>query len=152
MRVRRTLVAVLGHPLCGDDAVGTLVADRLRAVAGVEVVRVGDPTDLLNLCPGYERVVVVDAVCSGAPPGTLHRWDVGTAPLPERGFRGLSTHGLGLREVVDLARSLGLLPPRMVVLGVEGRSFQLGAPLSEEVRQALDRLLEWVLEEAGCTR
>jgi len=154
MRVRKTLVAVLGHPLCGDDALGTVVAQRLqRAVPPeVAVAHLVNPMDLLDLCPAYERMVVVDAVCSGAPPGTLYRWEVGTTPPPRRGFRGLSTYGLGLHEVLELARSLGLLPPRTVVLGVEGRSFHLGAFLSEEVRRALDRLLEWVWQETECTR
>ena len=35
----------------------------------------GDPTSLIDAWDGSEHVIVIDAVCSGAEPGTVHRLD-----------------------------------------------------------------------------
>ena len=58
-------------------------------------------------------------------------------PLP-RGALGMSTHGFGLAEALELARALGQLPRRCIVYAIEGASFETGAPLSPEVAAAVD--------------
>jgi hydrogenase maturation protease len=105
--------------------------------AGVTVAEHGgESAALLSLLEGVEDAVLVDACVSGAAPGTVRRFDVSAAPLPEARF-SLSTHGLGLAEAMELARALGQLPPRCIVYAIEGRTFELGAPLSPEVAAAV---------------
>ena len=53
-----------------------------------------EPTRLLGLWDGLQTLVVVDALRSGARPGTLRRFEVGDAPLP-RELRLASTHAMG---------------------------------------------------------
>ena len=53
------------------------------------------------------------------------------------GFAAGGTHALGLAAVVELARSLDLLPKRLVVVGIEAGQFDHGAPMSEAVQAAL---------------
>jgi hydrogenase maturation protease len=144
------LVIGLGSPDRGDDAVGGVVARAVSArLAGVEVVDHEDPTALLDLWVGHSPVVVVDAVVSGAPAGTLHGLETGSAGEPvstrawAHGSRG-GTHAIGLAEVVELARALGRLPGRLVVVGVEVERLDHGAPLSSAVAAAVPAAAERV--------
>jgi hydrogenase maturation protease len=142
----------LGSRYRGDDAVGPEVADRLRA-AGARVLECADdPTRLLDLWDGLETLVVVDAVSTGAPPGTLHRVDAGAGPLP-RELRLASTHAVGLADALALGQALGRAPSRVVVLGVEGSRFGMGDALSPVVEAALETLVADALAELGigCT-
>ena len=136
----------LGSPFRGDDAVGPAVAERLRG-AGVEVLDCADePTRLLDLWDGLDTVVVVDAVRSGAPPGTIHRVDAAEGPLP-RDLGLASTHAMGIAEALELGRTLGRAPHRVVVVGVEGSSFGMGEQMSPAVAAALDALVAATLAE-----
>jgi hydrogenase maturation protease len=149
---RAGLVIGLGQPDRGDDAVGPEVARHVAtlAVPDVRVVEHEDPTDLLDAWEGHDAVVLVDAVSSGAVPGTLHVLDAGAAGDVVSGAawratgRG-GTHGWGIGEVVALARALGRLPERLVILGVEAEQFDHGAPLSASVRDAVPHAAAAVL-------
>ena len=91
----------------------------------------------------------MDAVRSGAPAGTIHRFDASATALPET-FRGsTSTHALGLIGVIELGRTLGRLPARVVVYGIEGEHFKHGQELSPHVAGALDELVERVSRDAA---
>jgi hydrogenase maturation protease len=134
----RRLVAGVGHPDRGDDAIGPMVARRLRARVpdGVEVLEVaGEATRLLELMAEADAAYLVDAAVSGAPAGTISRLDPIATPLP-RNLLALSSHGLGLVEAVELARALGSLPRRLVIYAIEGAEFAPGAPLTPAVAAA----------------
>lgn len=148
------LVVGLGSVDRGDDAVGPAVAADVgeavagRGMPGVRVIDHEDPTALIELMDGHDFVVVVDAVRSGAVPGTLTVRPVGPGqePLPARADAGpAGTHGLGLAGTIELARALDRLPPQVVVLGVEAVHFEHGAPLSAPVLDAVPRAVEAVL-------
>jgi hydrogenase maturation protease len=145
----------VGNPWRGDDGAGLAVARRLRGTLpdGVDVLeREGEPTSLLDAWEGADALWLVDAVSSGAPPGTLHRLDAAEQELPA-GMFGASTHHFGLAEAVELARALGRLPRRTVVFGVEGARFDAGEGLTPEVDAAAARVAEAVREEVlACTR
>lgn len=135
----RTLVLGIGNPDRGDDAAGRIVARRLSGALpdGVEVdEHDGEATALLARIDGADAVYWVDACASGKAPGTVHRFDVAAAPLPSLSL-GVSTHGFGLGEAVELARTLGCLPQRAVVYAIEGASFDAGAALSPPVAAAV---------------
>jgi len=148
--VSRVVVAVVGNRLRGDDAAGPLVADALRA-AGHHIRIVEADTDPLAVLDAFgpdDTVFLVDAVRSGAPPGTIHEFapDGGALP-PER--PGGSTHGFGLAAVVDLARVLGRLPRSLVMLGIEGAGFDLGAEPQPAVRRAAAAVADRIAAAAG---
>ena len=143
------LVVGLGTPERRDDGVGLIVAEALRAglPEGVAVhLLPRQSLDLLALWEGCHQVWVVDAVCSGAPPGSCHRWQPALQPWPAHWQAG-STHGLGLAEVIALAESLGTLPIHLVVYGVEGEDFGMGEGLSSEVAAAVPRVMACMLRE-----
>ena len=107
-----TLVVGVGNAWRRDDAAGLVVARRLRE-SSPPVVRVieheGEPLDLIEQWACATAAVVVDAVSSGAQPGTIHRLDASQAELPAELFRG-STHALGVAEAVELGRAIDRLP------------------------------------------
>lgn len=151
-RGRDDLVVGLGSPDRGDDAVGPAVAADVAALglAGVEVVTHEDPTALVDLWSDRDLAVVVDAVCSGAPPGSVTVLETGgdARPLPESAWAGTGrggTHAFGLAAAVELSRALHRLPPRVVVVGVEAAAFEHGEPLSPPVTEALPAAVHAVL-------
>lgn len=142
----------VGSDFRGDDAVGLVVARavRERAPRGVTVHESrGDGTALLDLWAGAARVVVVDAMRSGTPAGTVVRFDgldEGRWPSGSPGALA-SSHAFGVLEAIELGRRLGLLPPSLVVYGIEGASFEIGAPLSPEVVSALPSVVDRIVAE-----
>jgi hydrogenase maturation protease len=135
----RCVVVGVGNPTRGDDAAGPMVARLLRRVLPHEVEVTehrGEATDLLTRIEGAAAAFLVDACTSDSAAGTVWRFDVAAAPLPQRAF-GLSTHGFGLAEAIELARALGRLPPRCIVYAIEGDLFESGAPLSPPVAAAV---------------
>jgi hydrogenase maturation protease len=148
----RTVVVGVGNGFRRDDGVGLVVAERVRAQSSrVEVVSCEqEPSRLLDAWAGADVALVVDAVSSGAEPGTVHRFDAAGQAVPSKVFRG-STHAFGVAEVIELARALERLPERVLVYGVEGSEFAAGEGLSPAVAAAVDPLAAELLEEAGCT-
>jgi hydrogenase maturation protease len=148
-------VVAVGNPWRSDDAAGLTVARRLRGTLAADVElreEAGEPTVLVDACEGADALWLVDAVSSGAPPGTVHRIDAAERALPAELFR-TSTHHIGLAEAVELARALGRLPRTAVVFGIEGASFEAGHGLTPAVEAAVERVAEQVREEVdACTR
>lgn len=125
---------------------------RLREPArrvGIEVgEQLCEPSDLLDTWQGRDAVVLVDTMRSGAQPGTIRRFDASSGPLPARWRGSASTHSFGLDEAIELARVLDRLPRRLIVVAVEGRTFETGTALSDDVAAAAPALACAVLREA----
>ncbi len=152
-RARGPIVVGLGSPGRGDDAIGSTVAAaiaRLKLV-DVEVVTNEDPTALVHLWDGTRFAVVIDAIMSSRRPGALVVTEVGKGrpPLPESSWgktgRG-GTHAFGLAAAVELSRSLDCLPHRVVLVGVEAKSFEHGSPMTPRVESAVSGAVERVLQ------
>jgi hydrogenase maturation protease len=129
----------IGNPDRGDDGAGRAVARLLRddPPPGVELIEQdGEVSSLLACFDGVPVVYLIDACLSGAPAGAVHRFDATAEPLPQDMF-SLSTHGMGLAEAIELARSLGQLPERCIVYAIEGLAFAPGTPLSPPVVAAI---------------
>lgn len=149
----RPIVIGLGNPGRGDDAAGRLAARALAPLLAdvAEVVEArGETTEILTLLEGRDDVVLIDACVSGARAGTTYELDMQTDAPPRKGGE-MSSHGLGLAEAIALARALGALPARCMIYAIEGARFEHGAPLSEEVAIAVDRLVQ-TLSRARCAK
>jgi hydrogenase maturation protease len=137
------LVACVGNILHRDDGFGVAVASRLAAEgslpAGVELIEtgIGGLSIVQQLMEGYEALIVVDAVDRGAAPGTVFVLepqvsDPATLPLDDL-----------------LARALGVLPERVLLVGCQPRDCEgLGEDLSPPVRAAVTIAAERVRELA----
>jgi hydrogenase maturation protease len=134
----QVLVIGLGNPDRGDDAVGVQVAREVAAERnGVNVLEFDDPSEALDAWDPEDTVIVTDAITSGGVPGDIHVIDAVAQTLSTGSWAAGGTHALGLAVVVELARSLGQLPRRLVVVGVEAAQFAHGTPLSEAVAAAV---------------
>jgi hydrogenase maturation protease len=138
------IVIGIGSEYRGDDAVGLLAARRTKEL-GLQDVTVleqdGDGAQLMEAWSGARVVMIIDAAGSGAPAGTVHRFEANADPLPAH-FSHHSTHAFGLAEAIELARALGQLPERVIIYGIEARNFAAGTGISPEVRAALDRVVD----------
>ncbi len=131
-----------------DDAVGLVVAERLRASFDRSTIEVmtasGEGTDLLERWRNAADVIVIDAVASDEEPmGTIYRWEAHDAPLPAKVFPQ-STHLFSLPQAVELARVLDELPRRLIVYGIVGEDFRMGEGLSATVQGTIDEVVRRV--------
>lgn len=145
------LILGLGNVLLEDDGVGgaavALLLDRFDVPPGARVLDGG--TLGLSLLPYLDQadaVILVDAVRTEAPPGTLVRLD-GDEVAPAVATR-LSPHQVGVADLLDGARWLGRYPRRVVLLGLVPASMDLAVGLSPAVRAALPQLVAGVVDEA----
>ena len=148
-----TLVIGLGNPILGDDGVGWRVADavRERTTPGdgidVECVAVGG-WSLMEHVLGYEKVVIVDAVHTGAaPPGTVGALPLASLADPSAGHT-TSPHDTSLRTALATAAALEADLPNMVtVVGIEiPAAFEFSEELTPAVARAVMPAAELVLD------
>jgi len=144
------LIIGCGNRQRGDDGAGILAAERLRALGVAAAECTGEASELMEAWSGVDDVIVIDAVVTGAPAGTVHVWD-GRRPLGPGKPAG-STHGLGVGEAIELARALGCLPSRLRVYGIEGAKFEIGGEVSAEVRRALEEVVDRIFVEVRAAR
>ena len=143
-----TAVVCVGNTARSDDAVGPLVAAELsRTPLPVPVhLSNGEPGDLLDLWRHLDRVVLVDAVVTGrSEPGTVHVLNASAQPLPV--VSHASSHGIGVPESIELARSLHQLPTDVRLVGIEAGSLEPGSELTPAVRAAIPDAVTQILFE-----
>jgi hydrogenase maturation protease len=144
------LILGLGNVLLGDDGVGPLALARLECdyhvPAEVRLVEGGTlGLALLGEITQAEHVILVDAVATGEPPGTLVRLDgeaVGDA-VRDR----LSVHQVGVADLLDAARLIGCYPRSVVLLGVVPEAIGLGVERTAAVEGAFTALVSAIVRE-----
>lgn len=128
----RRLIGI-GNPERGDDAAGWEVAGL---VTSWDVARLtAGSLALIDLWEGDDEVVIVDAMRSGSPKGTVIRINAIVDRLPQGAFS--STHAFGPAAVVELARTMNRLPRSLMVYGIEAGHVDHGVPMSLEVAAAV---------------
>jgi hydrogenase maturation protease len=146
---QQTLVIGLGNDYRGDDAVGRVVARRLKSIESTNVrimEESGEGAALIEAWKDADLVVLIDAVRSGGTPGNIHRFDARDQPIPTELFH-YSTHAFSVAAAVELARELGRLPATLIVYGIEGKTFEAGVGLSSEAELAAEQVLHKIKEE-----
>jgi hydrogenase maturation protease len=137
------LVIGVGNEYRGDDAIGLLVARRVRELGLENVIAIeesGEGAHLIEAWKGAETVIIVDAVSSGANPGSVYRFDAVAQRIPSKIFRH-SSHAFSVVEAIELARTMSQLPPHLIVIGIEGQSYEAGVGLSPEVKQGVEEVV-----------
>jgi hydrogenase maturation protease len=141
-----TLVLGLGNILLGDEGVGVRVIERLQdRYEFPEGVRVMDGgtlgLDLLPYLTGTSRLLVVDAIQAGEPPGTLLRLVGDEIPIFLDASK-VSPHQDGLQDLLAVAALTGHLPGEVVLWGVQIESLGASLELSPVVAAQVDTLVE----------
>ena len=140
----RVLVLGLGNALMGDDGVGAAVVDRLRdrvpISASARIVAAEDVLALLRIWNGERHVWFVDAVDSGAEPGTIHCFQ--HEEIFELVGDHFSAHGLSLVQCLRwmLVSVPKLRAARFRLWGVEPEKIAPREQLSTVVETSISRL------------
>ena len=130
----------IGNLLLSDDGAGIHALRGLRSDSRVgSMARLIDGgtigTDLLAEVYGCEKLLIVDAVDAGLPPGATIRMDF-SGPGPQK-IDTRNAHQLGIPALLDDLRLLGQAPRQVVLVGVQPASLGWGTQLSPEVAKAL---------------
>jgi hydrogenase maturation protease len=134
----RILVAGLGNLLLSDDGVGVHAVRELQkdVPRGVTAAEVGTAVLFaLDLFEKADRVLAIDAMEAGGPPGEVYVFGLDDVENPAV---KPSLHDFGLRSAFEF------LPghrPEVVVIGVEPGVIGYGLELSAAVRSALPRVV-----------
>lgn len=152
--MRITLVG-LGHEMHGDDEIGLEVlrrwseehAGEFRGLDIRTTILESPGINLLGSIAGLDAAILVAAVRSGAPAGTVRVFkDEELAAFESSGIRW------GAAATLSLGRQLAPedMPEKLVLVGIEGAAFSLGEGLSPAVRAAIPdalRALDQILGE-----
>ena len=134
------LVFGWGNLSRGDDALGPMLVERLRAASGAGVEFLDDHQlqieHALDLV-GRQRVLFVDASLSCRAPFEV-------TPLRAEQDASFSTHAMSPRSLMQVYRDLhGEEPPPCTLLAIRGERFELGEPPRPAALAHLDSALAW---------
>lgn len=151
----RVLIAGVGNELRGDDGFG-IEALRLLKKERIEGI---DPEYLESGIAGiglvqrlfdrFDALIILDALDRGAPPGTVFvlEPDLGDLQNGNRSAGAIDLHQADPEGVLRMAAALGILPPRVWIVGCQAADCdELGARLSESVRRALPEVVRRVYD------
>ncbi len=136
--MKKLLVLGIGNMLLTDDGVGVFAAQDLMKETwpdNVNIMEAGTFTqDIFYLFEGYDALLVLDIIHTGAEPGTIYR--LSEEDLVQKESQRLSIHDIDLIDSLRMAEMLGGKKPTMHVLGMEPFDYTtwnigLSAPLSE---------------------
>ena len=150
MTGQRVVVIGVGNPWRRDDGAGWSVADMARTRLGPAVAVVhsdGEPARLIDAWADADLAIVVDAVRTGATPGSIHRLDDGDIAGPVS--RSAGSHALGVAEAVRLGAAVGRLPQRLLVFGIEVADTGAGRGLSVDVGRGVQAVAQAIQRAVG---
>lgn len=146
----RTLILGLGNPILSDDAVGLRVVDALQPLLSSHphIDLEHDYWGGLRLMEdmiGYDRAIIIDAICSDAPPGTiqlLHPNGIDTQ-------RSASAHDVNLSTALEVGRRAGARLPsedRILLVAIEAEDvLTFGEKMTPQVEAAVPTAVQMVL-------
>lgn len=148
--VTPVLVLGLGNILLQDEGIGVRVVEQLqrdyRIPDDVEVLDGGTAGMAL-----YEHIIerqhllVVDAVKTGRPPGTLVTLSGEQVPAFFR--NKVSPHQLALSDILAALKISGTQLPELTVVGIEPLNLETGLDLSTTVTEKIPALVDEVVQQ-----
>jgi hydrogenase maturation protease len=146
----KTLIIGLGNPLLKDDSVGLRVVQMLKeySVDHPDIVITEDYWGGLRLMEqmiGFDQAIIVDAICTGAPPGKIHFLSPDDIPTQ----RSSSAHDVNLPTALEFGRQAGADLPcsdNIHLIGIEAADVQtFDESLSPNVEAALPKAVDSIL-------
>ena len=147
--IRKILLIGIGNEYCSDDRIGLEVVHQIRNKQFPSVIvkeESGEGAALMEAWQGFQDVIIVDAVLSGAKPGTIFRIDTTKETVPTKFFH-YSTHAFSVAEAIELARAMKTLPPELLIYGIEGADFSAGVSISHVVQESAKQVVKQILKK-----
>ncbi len=149
----KKLVLGVGNLLLTDEGIGIHAIQRIieknRLPDEIEVVDGGTAgLALMYYLEGVDRLVIIDAVETGGPPGTILR--LSGSRIPAYMALKVSPHEITLPDFLAAARLRDLYPKEVVVWGMQPGSLEVGVELSPDIEARLDTLVDYVVQEINC--
>ncbi len=138
----------IGNSLMGDEGVGVFLAEKMAETPlppNVDVLDGGTGGfHLMGHMENYDTIFMVDATLDGKPAGYVRKL---TPQFSNEFPRAMSTHDIGLRDVVEAMSIRGTLPTiHLYVISVaEIQPMHIG--LSEAVARSAHHLLPQIVED-----
>jgi hydrogenase maturation protease len=141
----------IGHYYSGDDAVGARVVEEVAARGLEEQFRaINLSANSLNLIsylvPETEAILIVDSARMGLQPGDVRFFgpeQVETA----KNLPGISTHEGDVLKVIELARAMRYVVPKLRFMGIEPEIIESGTGLSRTLLENLDAYVAAAVNE-----
>ena len=149
MKNANILILGIGNLLLHDEGVGVHVAHKMKEMAlppGIEVMDGGTMgLNLLYYIENRDRVIVVDTVIVGDPPGTIYRFTDESLVQNKPMLR--TAHGVDFTDVIKTAEMLGTKPKEIIFVGIEPADMSEGIGLSEVIEKRVPTLIKMVMRE-----
>jgi hydrogenase maturation protease len=147
---KNILILGVGNLLLTDEGAGVHAVNYLQEhyeiPPGVVVLDGGTAgMELLSFIIQCNYLILLDAINADAAPGTLVRLD--DEHVPQFFATKMSPHQIGLTDILAAAALSGGTPPRIILLGVQPASFELGMDLSPVVAPIIPQMIAIVLDE-----
>lgn len=139
----KTLILGVGNILRKDDGIGPKVIEvlRQRPLANVDLMDGGiDGLALLDKITEYKKVILIDAVNMNTAVGTVKVFTPSDA-LINISSDALSTHGLGLAELIKLMQELEI-KTQLQIIGVQPQDISFGEELTPEIASKIPEIVE----------
>ena len=150
---KRLLILGVGNLLLSDEGVGVHVAQKMMEIdfpPEVQIMEGGtDGFGLMHVLLKADRVILVDAVKGGGPPGSIYRFEVEDCP-PFPDIFKTSVHQISILEVINLSGLIGPTP-RTTVIGVEPKCLEMGMELSPQIEATIPKVIQLVREEVAAS-
>ncbi len=147
--LKKILIIGIGNILMRDDGVGVRVIEKMRQMpipADVEIIDGGVMgLNLLYYVEGRKKVIVIDSVNIGKPPGTIYRFTENA--LIEKKELLRSAHGVDFTDVIKTSEFLGTKPEEIIFIGIEPEDISEGMELSPKLQSRIPRIIELVMKE-----
>ena len=150
MESAQIMILGIGNILFSDEGFGIRVIERLmenyQFPENISVVDGGVlGMNLLGIISEADHLIVVDAVRTGGPPGTLIRMEGEEIPARVRAKNSL--HQVDFLEALTMCQALDKIP-HTVILGVEPLDIEtLSLDLTPQIQTKVDPMIELILKE-----
>jgi len=140
-----TALIGIGNILLSDEGVGVhavnAIKQRYTFSPHVEIIDGGTMgLDLLSYFEGRDKVLILDAVDFGEPPG--HTGIIENNDIPSALDPKFSVHHIGLSDVLFAAKLMDIKPAEVCLVGIQPKSLDVGLDMTDEINGKIDKLID----------
>ena len=151
----KTAIMGFGNPVRSDDAAGVYVIDELKKVIGdneqISLFDMGTAAfEVLFKLKGHQRIILVDAVVNTEEPiGTLYKVPAAEIMRTPEDNPMVFLHHIKWDQALSYAKKIlqDEYPEDIQVYLIAIENTRLEIDMSEEVRQAGDKVVQHILED-----